>query len=115
MRIASKLLLSFSVVGALPVLIALGIIQSTVRQSARAIDQAVRSRIEDFRIISLDPTLYASPRDEVTQRLQSIVKSVPIYLAFYVVNREGDVQASSDPAQLDRKIFDIVPDIRPEF
>src|SRR4051812_4663004 len=75
MRIALKLLLSFSVVGALPVLIALGIIQYSIRPSYEqialaAISHPARSK-NDFSTVFRDDFLLTGVTAKPIARLRA--------------------------------------------
>ncbi len=86
-----------------------------VRQSAKAIDNFMFTRVKDLNALSNNPLFGISSSEIISNYLSRVVIQYPFYENILFVNKKGNVISSSDRQFLGVNILNIEDDIVEEF
>ncbi|MET0533177.1 MAG: ATP-binding protein, partial [Steroidobacter sp.] len=89
--------------------------ENSLVPTARAIDNLLLDALRGMYLNVDDRALRSDSLAEVTDRLRNFTYVYPYLRRIYFVDRQGRVLSSSDPADIDRSIFDISPGLRNNF
>lgn len=86
-----------------------------VRNSAKAIDNFMLTRVADFNVLSNNPLFSSSTSKITSQYLTRVINQYPYYNIIFFVNKEGIILSSSDESHVGGDFLQLAPDLKDKF